>query len=192
MTLVFSFLFMQKFSSKVALFFLIFSLLAFSGCAVEEKTQVRNYNNVIVDLQQKMLKRNQDTAALLSLNDSLDADKALVEMQKVYADVEKTVKDFRAVKVPKGAENLAGAMQNFFDVEIAGVGNVVATLKELQKSKQKTTAFNELMKNSDDFMKKENDALMNFDKVKKETATHYNEKIQEAAVDNDSALTTTK
>lgn len=175
---------MKNFPRRILALLVIFSLFLTQGCSLfDEKTQVRNYNNTIVDLQQKMLKKNQDAATVLTMEDNLEPQKALQEMQKVLADVQQSYQDFQVLKVPKGGEDLATAMKNFFEVEIAGVKNLVDTLQTLSKSSKKEVAYQNLLKTADDFSKKENDALKHFDEVQKQTALHYGEKVEDTLTD---------
>ncbi len=156
---------------------LMFAAFLVTGCAGSEASSVGAYNNKIVVIQQDMLQRAQDSAKFLSGQD-LDASRAASEMSNVLADVQKTYDEFKALQVPKGGEAIAAAMKNFFDVEVEGLNNLIVNLRSFVGKEKDGQAVNNLMKVVDDFSKKENDALVNFNDVQKQTADKYGKKVE--------------
>lgn len=155
---------------------LMVSILAVGCSKNDEIANVRSYNNQIVDIQQKMLQRAQDTSKFLS-TEQLDPAKAADELAKVLSDVQQTNDQFKALQIPKGGEDLAAAMKGFFDVEVAGLNILITDLRNLAGAGKDPQAAQNLMKATDDFSKKENDALVNFDNVQAQTAKKYGQEV---------------
>lgn len=155
---------------------LVVTFLAVGCSKNDEIANVRTYNNQIVDIQQKMLQRAQDTSKFLS-TEQLDPVKAADELVKVLSDVQQTNDQFKALQVPKGGEDLAASMKRFFDVEVTGLNILIASLRNLQSESKDSQAVQSLMAAVDDFSKQENDALVNFDDVQSQTAKKYGQEV---------------
>lgn len=157
---------------------LLFLFLGFSACSkTDELKEVREYNNAIIAIQEKMLMDVSDTTSALS-NRRLKVREALPEVEKMQTIIQQNFDQFKEVKVPKGAEDLNAAMQNFFEVETANgqlLGNAYANLLEHENDRQLRDNLTSVLET---IASNENQALAHFDEVQKQVAKKYSETVE--------------
>ena len=171
------FLMKSNFTPKSLVFSLVMvSVLVLGGCSSNnDQAAVRDYNNSIVQIQKQMLQKAEDSSKIFEEKE-LDPVKATSQMEGILAEVNKSRDQFKAIKMPKGAEDLADGMDHFFVVEVDGLNDVIASLKNLKDSSTQTDV-DIFMNNLDAFSKKENDALDIFYQSQQKVASRYGQKI---------------
>ena len=168
-------IFLQKFT--VVSLFLIF-LLGFSACSKSDETKnVREYNNSIIAIQQKMLEEVSVNTGDLG-NQSLDIDSALAQVDLMQRVVQQNFDEFQKIAVPKGAEELAASMKHFFQVETQNVQSLRNAYADLEGRANDQKLIAHLIKTLEEFGRNENEALANFDQVQQKVAAKYGETIQ--------------
>ncbi len=163
---------------RVTFLALLVFLSVFSACAkTDELTSVRDYNNAIIAIQQKMF---EDTGSIVSGfgSRSLKVSQALSEVEKVQGIIQNHFENFKKISVPKGAEELSIAMQNFFEVETTNWRLLHGVYRDLNGRENDRKLIDNLSRTLDAMTIQENQALAHFDQVQLEVANKYGEKIE--------------
>ena len=168
----------KRFSGGIVAIMAISMLLLTAGCSANnEEIEVRDYNNTIVNIQQKMLEQASNNAASLQ-NGELDANKSLQQFEAILANVQQSEKDFTTIKVPKGAESLSSSMSKFFEVEQNGVKSIITAIQNLKGQEKNEQALRILVKSLDDFSRNESEVMNSFNQTQQQVAAKYGKSIQ--------------
>ncbi len=149
--------------------------VSLSGCSWinsvfgNEGQKVQEYNNSIVSLQKEALQKAQDAAQPFD-GITFNADKAsttLLDLLDVFRQQEKKFKD---IQVPKGAEELASSMQNFYEIDR---GQLVKIIDSVNQVKANSASFASLRGDLVVFRSLENRALASFHDLQQKIADQY-------------------
>ncbi len=174
---VFFLLIMKSFFRAGVVFFTVVLLAGvFSGCAQDESTAVKTYNNNIVQIQKDMFSKAQDASKIFD-QQHLDPPVILLTLQGIQANINTSHDKFKAMPVPHGAEQLSDAMERFFQVEMSGIQNILGGVQQIQGKENDPTALKVFSDTFVQFSSQENSALIDFYATQQLVANQYGQQV---------------
>ncbi len=160
---------------------LLMTTLVLGGCSLwpfkNEAAKVEDYNNKIVAMQKEVLQKAQDKATDLTKN-LTDREKVGGYLYDMLFAVRQYRDDFKKVTVPPGAEKLAQAMENFYNVELSGLTGVVDAFNRSPVTLKGKALLSHCAAALNNYKIQERNALQNVLNVQKEVAGSYNVAIK--------------
>lgn len=171
----------MKSFSRVMIFVCTGVLVAafLSGCGQDESVSVKSYNNSIVEIQKDMFAKAQEASKVFE-QPNLDPQQVTKTLKDIQTSISSSHFQFREMPVPKGAEQLADAMEKFFQIELTGMQDIIGGVQQLQGNEKDPNARKTFTDIYGRFSAQENQALKDFYATQQQVADKYGQKVVQA------------
>lgn len=168
----------MKFSSRTAVLVLVSVLTIglLSGCGADESVSVKSYNNSIVEVQKGMFEKAQEASKIFE-QPNQDPQAVMSALKDIQTSISASHYQFREMKVPKGGELLADAMEKFFQIELTGIQDIIGGVQQLQGRESDPNARKNFTDVYSRFSAQENQALKDFYATQQQVADKYGQKV---------------
>ncbi len=168
---------MKSFSRAAVLVFAgIVVMSVLSGCAKDESVTVKSYNNGIVEIQKGMFAKAQEISKVFE-QPNQDPSHIILTLRDIQSNITSSHYQFRGMKVPQGAEQLAAAMENFFQIELTGMQDIIAAVEQMEGKDADPAARKNFTDIYGRFSAQENQALKDFYATQQQVADKYGQKV---------------